>query len=897
MASKRISYKYLILAGLSLLLATCSVEKNTDTSRFYHSLTARFNIYFNGYESFKSGVSKIINGHRDDYAEILNVFEYSDPSTAGMGSGDMEKAIQKASKVISLKSITARPEIKNKRDISEKEKKLLDQKEFNGWIDDSYLLIGKSRFYKHEFTAAEDIFIYCIAEANDPLIRTEASIWLARTNNENKNYSESSRLLNEIKVTGEMKKYLQSMYYSTLADLYIKQKRYAEALDPLNKAVLLASGKRAKYRLTYLLAQLYEQAHDGVHATALYRKVVGMNPPYEVEFNARINIAGVFDVNSGNPSEINNELGKMLRDAKNRDFHDQIYYALGNLSARQGNDAEAIGYYKKSAHASTQNQNQKGRSYLSLADYFYNKADYMNAGLYYDSAVLFIDQKYPGFTDLRSRSRSLKELVSQLVVIEREDSLQRVAMMTEPERIQLISSIIAKVTKNESEGKTSDYNDRYNIGQYYENERRFQGNIEQEGKWYFYNQAALTFGRTEFRRRWSDRKLEDNWRRMNKTRTNSPQASQNGNEPQAVTGDTAKAVMDNKKPEFYLKNLPLNDSLIRISNERLANAFLNAGKAYSDMICDTVKSADSYETLVSRFPASPVVPEALYNLYSITRKKNTPKSETYRQRLIEKYPESEFARILSDPMYFQNKTSELRLTEKLYEEAYAAYGNEKYAETVTLVDTALKQFPDNPAASRFMLLRSYAVARISDERGFKEDLEKLIKAYPATTEGKRAAELIAYLNQKVPELKIEEDKEIASEIYKADTLSSRTFALVIPDPKFNMNQANFDVISYNIDYYTNRNFKTEGALIDNKFIMITVSGFSNYTEALNYYYSFNQAKPVRSQDAVRMMTFVISGENLKTLYTDKNPDRYNIFFKENLLKSLNTASTNQSDTP
>ena len=183
LASKRALYKYLI-AGVSLILVTCSVEKNTDTTRFYHGLTARFNIYFNGYESFKAGLIKISNGHQDDYAEMLNVFEFSDPSTAAMASSDMESAIQKASKLISLKSITAKPQIDNKREISEKERKLLDRKEYNEWVDDSYLLIGKARFYKHEFSEAESVFNYCINEANDALIVKEATIWLARINNE-----------------------------------------------------------------------------------------------------------------------------------------------------------------------------------------------------------------------------------------------------------------------------------------------------------------------------------------------------------------------------------------------------------------------------------------------------------------------------------------------------------------------------------------------------------------------------------------------------------------------------------------------------------------------------------------------------------------------------------------
>ena len=132
--------------------------------------------------------------------------------------------------------------------------------------------------------------------------------------------------------------------------------------------------------------------------------------------------------------------------------------------------------------------------------------------------------------------------------------------------------------------KLQNTTDRYNLGQFYENERRFQGNIEQEGKWYFYNQAALTFGRTEFRRRWGDRKLEDNWRRSNKAQSNYITGRSNADETSQNGTDTSAAVLDYKKPEFYLKNLPLTDSLMAISNDKIATALLNAGKAYSERI-------------------------------------------------------------------------------------------------------------------------------------------------------------------------------------------------------------------------------------------------------------------------------------------------------------------------
>jgi len=868
--------------GLALFMTDCSVEKNTGSTRFYHSLTARYNYYFNGYESFKAGLNKINTGYSDDFSGILRVFEYSDPAIVTMVASDMERAIQKASQIITLKSITAKPNVQSGGTLSAKESEMLDRKEFNDYVDLSYLLMGKARFYKHEFSEAAALFKYCMEEAFDPGIKTESSLWLARVANETGEFGESLRILKEAEDASLSSKSLSSVYYTTLADLFVKQKRYPEAIEPLSSAIKFNHGKRQKYRLTYLLAQLHEQTGNSEKAISLYRDVVKMNLPYEVEFNARINLAGVFDVNSGNPREIRKQLEKMLRDSKNIEYHDQIYYALGNLSMKEGNIEEAVSSYSKSASASAGNQSQKGKSYLALADYYYNNYDYLTAGRYYDSAAYFLDQKFPGYKLIREKSQDLNELTRHLNIISREDSLQRVASMSDPERNLLITEIINQITRDEAAGKRSDYTDRYNLGQFYENERRFQTNIQQEGKWYFYNQAALTFGRTEFRRRWGERQLENNWRRGNRT-TISYQASSGQTENNDAEGEVPPE--DYKTPDFYLKDLPLNDSLLTISNTRIANAYLNSGKVLSERINNQPEAVKSFEALLKRYPQSNLVPETLYNLYRLYHEKenDSQRSEIYRQRLIGNFPDSEYALILSDPDYYSKKMAEMKRVEQLYQEAYDSYINEDFTGAVTLCDNALNEFGEDELAPKFLLLRAYATARISDERALREELSGLIKTYPGTGEAKRAEELMAFIDKEQPELKIEEEKEIATELYRADNESPVIFVLIIMDPAFNINQASFDVISHNIDNYTNMNYRTEGMLVDNRYYIIKVTGFKDNAMAWEYYNASRDARFLRNPSGARIMTFLINGENLGVLETDKNPERYFIFFNQNYL--------------
>jgi tetratricopeptide (TPR) repeat protein len=873
------------VVGIFLLLAGCSVEKNTRTSRFYQGLTSRYNIYFNGVESFKAGIDKINRGYVDDFSGLLRIFEYSDPSTQSMCSSDMERAVQKASKVISLKSITAKPKTKGNEQPTPQEEEFMNRKEYNEWVDDSYLLMGKARLYKRDYNLAKSTLDFTISLTSDEKVKIESTIWLARVYDETGNYNESSRILNEMDLssnnfTGE----LREMYYSTIADRLVKQKRYDEAIEPLSKALDNVSGKRMHYRLTYILAQLCEKTGDGNRATSLYRKVVKMNPPYDYEFNARINIAGVFDINTEDPVSIKKELEKMLRNSKNKEFRDQIYYALGNLYMKEGHDADAIKSYKRSALSSTRNRSQKAKSYLALAEYYYTKPDYVSSGSYFDSALYFIDQKYPDYDLIKSKSLNLNALVGKLNVIQREDSLQKIARMTEQERTALIASIIEKLKENEKNKKPGESAvDRYNLGQYYENERRNQSNIDQEGKWYFYNQTALTFGRTEFRRRWGDRKLEDNWRRIDKSRlaTVQPGATQEEN-PQA-RADTSAALHDNKKAEFYLRDLPLTDSLMAVSNDRIASSYLESGKIYSEKFHDNGKAIESFEKLINRFPGDNYEPEALYNIYKTYRAENDQNAERYRQKLVQKYPGNEFTKIITDPDYFRKLLDTKHESEDLYESAYNAYQKEDYSGAISLCGQAMEKFSKDDLIPKFMLLKSYCIAKTSDERAFKESLKSLIKAYPSSAESTRASEIVAYLNNKIPELKIEEDKQVASEIYIPEMDPPPSFVIIIQNSVFNLNQATFDVISYNIDNYTNKNLRTQGSLVDNKFIMLIVTGFSKTEDAMDYYRAFNADNIIRNPTSSKISTFIIGKTNLDAFMKDKKPERYIIFFTEKYL--------------
>lgn len=862
---------------------SCSVEKNTNLSRFYHNLSSHYNIYFNGKESFDAGMEKIVTSNRDDYTKIMPLFEYSNPDAIRSAAGDMDRAMQKASKVISLHSMTAKPEKKNNKPLSDKEKEFLAKKDYNNWADDSYLLLGMAQHMKHNFEEARVTFLHNIRESDDGEIRDESRIWLAKSYAELYNYAESRRVLTEINVN-ILPDRLKADYYLTQADIFMKELRYSEATAPLETANELLKGNKPKNRYTYILARLYEETGNSNKAGEKYREVLKLNPEYELEFNSRINQAGVFDVESGNINDISRELKRLLRDSKNKEYQDQIYYALGNLSMREGNIDQALENFYKSAAVSTVNTNQKGKSYLTLAQHYFSINDYLRSQTYYDSAVTFLDSDYPGYDDFHSKSMSLNQLAGYLGTVSHEDSLQYVAALPEAQQMSLINGIIRDIEAQEKMDEVQT-DDRYNMGQFYENQRRFRDNTDVSGKWYFYNQATLTFGRTEFRNRWGQRKLEDDWRRRNRATISSIGMI---DEQEGMEADSAALkVSDIKSPEYYLNKLPLSDSLLSLSNNRIASALFFAARLFSVDFNDITQSNDAYSELFTRFPDNPLIPQALFDCYNINKDNNRAFADDKKDRLLSQYPDSEYARILSDPDYYENLNQENQREENLYHEAYTNWENGKLDQAVFLCDEAIARFPDGELSPKFMLLRIYSLAQKVDERTLKQELQKLRSSFPQSDEGKRADELIAYLNSKVPELKQEEEEEIARDIYLGEVIGPHHFVIIIKDPELDINRLTFDVINFNIDNYTNENYSSRGELIDDSYIMITVGPLADEFIAAEYFNDFDYARVLNNIGETEVLTFTITPANLEVFMDDKDPDRYYIFFENNYLNPDN----------
>jgi tetratricopeptide (TPR) repeat protein len=883
---------YWVVSALLILcgLLSCSVEKNTSLSRNYHNLTSHYNIYFNGNESYKKGIANANRSIRNDYNRILDMFLYEDEGVNTAVSSDMKRAIDKATKVITFHSITSKPKVKEGNQ-SEKDKEFYNRNEYNKWVDDSYMLMGKAYMYQGEYFLASETFKHIMVTFPEEEIRYLAMIWLSRAYLMIGEDSEAERILVTLADQEDLPKDYLRAYQCTRAQYHLKNQEYSEAARYLEQAMNQKGGsKEDKIRYTYILAQLYEEAGQNSQALEKYKRVTRYNPPYEMAFNARVSMAEVYESGKASSNDLKKLLNKMLKDTKNREYKDQIYFALGNISMEEGDREKAIEYYQLSVSTSIQNQYQKGFSALTLAEIYYDTPDYILSAAYYDSAVSFLDRDYPGYAGLATLSASLGDLVSNISTYELEDSVQILAALPEEQRLAVVDGIIEKVKKDEEEARLAEQQamqeQAFNQSMLYGGNQTSGSRGEQaRGQWYFYNLNAKSFGQPEFRMKWGDRVLEDNWRRKNK-RTLSQVTQVEGSPGDTLNGGDNLPVLDNKTREYYLVNIPLTDSAMKMSDQRLEQALYNMGVIYKERLLDYDESIRAFKELIERYPDSEYGPSVYYYLYELNNNIQKPEqAQYYANQLAALYPESHFAKLLTNPNYLKELEEEEMKVTRTYEGIYQRYQQKDYARVVAGADSAIVRYADDPLNPKFQYIRAMAVGALQGKEAMKIALDTLIAQHPSTEEATQAQEIIDYMYVEFPEIREADQAAEAEEIYTVvDSTQEHYFILAVQTGQ-NVNQVSFDLLNYNLDHYNQYDLSISQIPMTDSFNALVVSKFNNAEGASRYLRDIQQntGSILAGVEASQYRIMIISRENYQILSEDKELMPYYLFYMKHYL--------------
>lgn len=914
-----------IFAILALVIGSCSTQKNTRVSRGYHNLTARYNVYFNGNESFKSGERAVRDAIEDDYSTVLPLFEYSNKEAASRSTSEMERAIQKGMLLIKKHSITKKPK-RRPSGTNDPYHAFYNRTEFNRWVDDAYLLMGKAQFYKGEYDQAIQTFDLISRDFSYLTTSYQAILWKAAAYSELGDYANARLTLESYDRGGEAPEWLYGRYMAVYADLLLKQKQYLTALPYLRAAIDGAANRQQKIRFRYILAQVCELTGNIDEARYLYGRVIKSNPGFEMAFNSRVNRASMVQPGAGT-TEVKKQLSKMLRDKKNKDNYDRIYYALASVYLLESNEEKGVEYLKLSTTAGGTNKAQKRQSFLRLADIYFARPQYKEAYFSYDSALLWMDPGYEMYSDVTEKHQSLELLVQSLEVFERNDSLMKLSKMNEAQRLAIVDKIIADAARKKEEERKRDEIAMNYDPVFYQNVQSMQnsGAGTPGGKWYFYNLSMVGMGKMEFERKWGKRKLEDNWRRSNKSNQAMTDSGNEIGEPSGFPGlpegqtkrneeasKTATTVGGSQQAvemtrESLLKNIPMTDSARYESNLRIEESLLEMGMIYRDRFNDYQRSVSSLEELLQRFPNGHLREDAYTELYRSYRKKDDKTGmEQTRSRLIKEFPAGKFTAFLNDPAYLDKLEVRTLEQDREYEQTYRLYLKGNHQEVITRSMEIEQRNEENLLLPKYRLLKALAFAREGESEAFSRELQVLTTKHPNTEEARYASLFIGELEkgripvrsfgnnapftvtgttETTPAVTIESEEKTQ---WMVDKTSEHSL-LIIAGAKADMNRMAYLVADYNFTRFLMNDYDQALYSLPDGSRVLEVKGFKNADEAMDYFYSVrSQSRLFNVADVGEVSLYVANEQNARYLLSSGDVTSYVPFFGQHYLLTSGT---------
>lgn len=913
------SYILIAVVALVALLASCSTEKNTSRSRWWHSFNARYNTYYNGSVAYIDASLEKENGNKDNFTEMIPMYTVGNKKSRELGKANYDKAIEKCEKAIKLHSITKRPEWTKNRRKTERDIEWLSRKEYNPFLWKAWMLMGRSQFYQGAFDEAASTFSYmCRLYATQPAIYGRARAWLA------KSYIEQDWLYDAEDVIRNMQRdsihwRAQKEWDFTYADYYIHTGDYDKAIPYLKKSIDHEMRKKQKARLCFLLGQLYAATGKNAEAYKAFKSVVRKNPPYELEFNARIAMTEVMGASQA--KKMVGKLKRMAASDKNKDYLDQVHYAIGNIYLAQKDTLKAISNYEKGNKKATRSGIEKGVLLLKLGDLYWQQEKFSDAQRCYGEAIGLLDKDRKDYEQLSARSKVLDELVPYTDAIHLQDSLQALAKMSEKDRNAAIDRVIAELKRQEKEQKRLE--DEKNAQQTMQrngatgnrnntnrnNTAQTQQNNRQNAVWYFYNAMAVQQGKQAFEKLWGKRENTDNWQRVNKTVV----GNLNGDAEMELTEEQkdsiAKAELaqdsleqlkdsaqnDPHKREYYLAQIPFTEDQVATSNLTIMDGLYNSGVIFKDKLDNLDLSKKQFTRLETQYPDFEQKADMYYHLFLLySRLGQHDVAAGYVEKLKAEYPENQWTILLTDPYFKENAQFGVHIEDSLYAATYEAFKADRLSEAKANAQISATRFPLGENRDKFLFIGGLAKLNDGDSKGCVDDMKAVVEKFPQSKLAEMAGMIVNGVNAGKPlhgarfdlgdvwtrrTAVLADSDSINAKTFDAERNTEFVFMLAYVPDSVDENKLLYQMAKVNFTHYVVRNFDL--AIEDaNGLRRMVVRGFRNYDEALQYARGLSEHAGLQ-QLLSGCKAIVISDKNLPLLGTNFSYADYQDFYDKN----------------
>ena len=870
MKVSNLKYKIAYIIAFVIIASSCSTQKNTAASRSYHKTKVKYNILYNGNLAYEDGLKAIRDANTDDYSRVLYLYPVSNHKAAEASKSNMDRTIEKCRKCIKLHSIKAKPKRDPKKANDPKYKLWLQSEEFNPAMSMAWMRLGEAEFHKGDFLGAISTFNYIIRHyQNDADMIAQCQLWIARAYAEMGWQYEAEDMLNRVQIDALSRKHAK-LYSAVKADVLLKGEHYREAIPFVKLALPYEKRKIYRPRFAYVLGQLYEMYDQRDDALQSFKSVVRMAPPNEMEFNARIRMAELGGRNSLR------QLKTMTKQSKFKDRLDQIYGAMGNIYMREKDTVRALEMYEKAIAESTQSGTAKAAVLVRAGDIYYDLRDYVNAQPCYREAVTILTAEHNDYARIQKRSEVLDELIVVYTQAQLQDSLQRLSQMTEEQQLAIVEQIIADLIAQEKADSVEQAQLERELARGDEGLRSVNtanmlgGGGAQKGEWYFYNPQLVKQGQQEWRRRWGNRPLEDNWRRQNKQVIASFDESSDLSEESDLPDDSlalvdstqqvapVKQETDIHKPEYYLQQIPRTEEDFAISDSLWREALVALYYIYLDRLEDEALAAETLWLLQEKWGPHPSVLAIMDDM--------------------------ELRELRHDEAYIARMRKMLEEQDSLYSATYAAYTKGEYATVKANKQYAEAEYPQSRLMPRFLFLNAISVARTEGQDAFVVELQDLVNRYGSSELGSMAKDMLAMMGQgmesqkggatgDLAELRGQvEDTEMADSTaieqqWSEDRKQPSVVLLILPkEDEQALNDLLYEVALFNFSQFLIRDFDLQKMPVFGKTCALRVSGFADLDEA-EWWLDLIQNNPDMQSVLVGIQTKAVTEVNLPLVST------------------------------
>ena len=748
------------VTGIVALLSGCSLKKNTAATRHYMAFITRYNVYYNGDEHYKYTLHEQETSYKDDLSRTLYLspIEAKADPKAPQPSGSFQRSIDKAAKAIQIRSIKRKPKKQPGKSYDEAYKEWMRRSEYNPFLHNAWMLMGRSQYHNGDFTGAAATFYYISKNFRWlPDVVTEAKLWQARAYLADDWTYEADMIISRIKPEQLVTKTLRRLYAFDYADLYIRTGRYAEAVPHLQTLISLSDAHQ-RMRLNYLLGQILTRLDRREEAyKAFGRAGRSASADYAMQFNSRIRQSEVYQGDDIAPEV--KALQRMVRYDRNAEYLDQVYYAIGNLYLSRRDTTEAIANYRLAVSKSTRSGYDKALANLALGNLYFDLHRYDLAQPCIAEAVPQLPEDFPGLDSIRMRSDVLDELSTYAQNVHLQDSLLALAALSPEEQRAVCERMAREYVDRQKEEEQRIQREAQRAEQEAnqpvvapdDNVANIQ-RINTDDSWYFYNPTSVAQGKKQFQRLWGARRNEDNWRRRNKSDFSmsdfdqpdgedddaddgmNPGESAPDGEGNDETGSDALPVTDDPtNAEYYLKDIPQTDLEKAQAADIVQEGLYNMGLILKDKLGDSHAAMEEFDDLMKRFPDNIYRLDVYYNIYlMMVHDGDMAGAERYRQRILAEFPESQLGQAMRNPDYLENLKAMDARQEQLYEQTWQAYLDNRNGEVQEACRTMQRDFPLSKIMPKFMFLDALTYVTENKPEEFTARLRELLEKYPDT---------------------------------------------------------------------------------------------------------------------------------------------------------------------